>query len=232
MVSNGDNSFFQDYKNVLNSKANEESLANFAWWEPSHGRFSFGHPWKQYLKIGVLSRQCAYQIETLNGYINNQHQAPLEFRRKIQQACTKLSSESSKALKELASAIKNMTNPSSCDLHLQNSKTAVEELKIALEASMTVETDLLEVISAVTVASILINIIDCVENISESIHELSDQARFKTVKSNITPEKPQLFHCGSVKPVSDGGSGDHVVITVSPENGNPQGLMRSQQVEV
>ncbi|CAK9134098.1 unnamed protein product, partial [Ilex paraguariensis] len=61
--------------------------------------------------------------------------APSEFRRKIQQPCTKLSSESSKALKELASAIKNMTHPSSCDLHLQNSKAAAEELKIALEAS-------------------------------------------------------------------------------------------------
>ncbi|CAK9181019.1 unnamed protein product [Ilex paraguariensis] len=241
MVSKDDNSVLQDYKNVLNSKENEESLANFAWWEPCHGRFGFCHPWKQYLKIGVLSRQCAYQIETLNGYINPQPQAPSEFRRKIQQPCTKLSSESSKALKELASAIKNMTHPSSCDLHLQNSKAAAEELKIALEASPPVKTDLLEVIPAVTVASILINIIKSVENISASIHELSDQARFRTVKSNVIAEKPQLFHSGTVKPISDGdgdggdgdgGGGDHIVIIVSPENGNPQGLMRSQHVEV
>lgn len=45
--------------------------ANFARWEPGHGRFKFCHPWKQYLKIGALARQCAYQIETLNGHINS-----------------------------------------------------------------------------------------------------------------------------------------------------------------
>lgn len=44
--------------------------ANFARWEPGHGRFHFRHPWKQYLKIGVLARQCAYRIDALNGYIN------------------------------------------------------------------------------------------------------------------------------------------------------------------
>ena len=45
--------------------------ANFARWEPGHGRFHFCHPWKQYLKIGVLARQCAYRIDALNGYFNS-----------------------------------------------------------------------------------------------------------------------------------------------------------------
>ncbi|GLU00844.1 hypothetical protein SLE2022_181830 [Rubroshorea leprosula] len=40
----------QGYKCVLNSKASEESLANFVGWEPAHGSFCFGYPWKQYLK--------------------------------------------------------------------------------------------------------------------------------------------------------------------------------------
>ncbi|KAD7478185.1 hypothetical protein E3N88_01321 [Mikania micrantha] len=58
------------YKSVLNSKAAEESLANFAWWEPGHGKFGLYHPWKQYLKIGVASRQCGSHIEALNGYLD------------------------------------------------------------------------------------------------------------------------------------------------------------------
>ncbi|KAL8505171.1 hypothetical protein ACS0TY_016400 [Phlomoides rotata] len=45
-----DKSRFQGYKSVLNSKATEENLANFAWWEPAHGHFKFHHPWQQYLK--------------------------------------------------------------------------------------------------------------------------------------------------------------------------------------
>ena len=44
--------------------------ANFAAWEPPHGRFPFRHPWKLYLKVGTLARECAYRIEALNGYLN------------------------------------------------------------------------------------------------------------------------------------------------------------------
>ena len=47
---------------------------NFARWEPRHGRFRFRHPWKHYLKIGSVTRQCAYRIDTLNGYINSEIQ--------------------------------------------------------------------------------------------------------------------------------------------------------------
>lgn len=43
--------------------------ANWARWEPGHGRFKFRHPWNQYLKIGALARQCAYEIATLQGYV-------------------------------------------------------------------------------------------------------------------------------------------------------------------
>ncbi|KAM0011850.1 putative aluminum-activated malate transporter [Helianthus debilis subsp. tardiflorus] len=48
--------------------------ANFAWWEPGHGKFRFSHPWKQYLKIGVLMRQCGYHIEALNAYLDEKFQ--------------------------------------------------------------------------------------------------------------------------------------------------------------
>jgi len=51
--------------------------ANFARWEPRHGRFQFHHPWKQYLKIGALVRQCAYRIEALNGYLNSDLQVTI-----------------------------------------------------------------------------------------------------------------------------------------------------------
>jgi len=93
-----DKKFLKGYKSVLNSKNSEESLvcvylstptphllpiylnfsdnsfdafqANFAAWEPGHGRFPFGHPWKLYLKVGTLARECAYRIEALNGCLN------------------------------------------------------------------------------------------------------------------------------------------------------------------
>ncbi|KAL9373921.1 hypothetical protein Peur_033541 [Populus x canadensis] len=209
--SNSDKSFLQGYKNVLNSKSTEESMANLARWEPRHGRFRSRHPWKQYLKIGELTRQCAYHIETLNGYINSDIHAPQEFRCKIQEPCTQMSAECGKALKSLASAIKTTTVPSSENVNVENSKTAVQDLKIALKAvSLEHDQDLLQILPDATVASILVEIVICVEKISESVHGLSNLAHFKSVEPTVSPEKP---HRGSIKPVSEGDS-DHAVITI------------------
>ncbi|XP_024028416.1 aluminum-activated malate transporter 8 [Morus notabilis] len=213
-----DKSFLNGYKSVLNTKGTEESLANFAKWEPGHGRFLFRHPWKQYLKIGVLVRQCAYQIEALNSHFTSDIQAPVEFIRVIEESCTKMSSESGKVLKSLASSIKAMKHPESANEHVENSKAAVKDLKTALEAAGMGDSDLLAIISAATVASILVEIVDCVEKISEAVHELSQMARFKKVENTVSPEtkpKQMLLHRGSVKPVLDGDQRpDHVTITV------------------
>ncbi|KAF3442748.1 hypothetical protein FNV43_RR16665 [Rhamnella rubrinervis] len=215
-----DKSFLQGYKSVLTSKGTEDSLANFARWEPGHGRFLFRHPWKQYLKVGALARQCAYHIETLNSHINADDvvQAPQEFVRAIKPSCTKMSSESGKALKALASAIKAMKHPTSANQHVDESKAAVDDLKMALESASNIEdTDLLTIVPTTTVASILVEIVKCVEKISESMHELSQLAQFKSVEPTVSPEKQlHLLHRGSVNPVLDGDDStafdDHVVI--------------------
>ncbi|KAM6547739.1 hypothetical protein CsatB_019415 [Cannabis sativa] len=213
-----DKSFLQGYKSVLNSKANEESLANFARWEPGHGRFLFRHPWKQYLKIAALARQCAYLIEALNSQCSSDIQAPPDFTSLIQESCIKMSSETGKTLKSLATSIKAMKHPNSATEHVENSKTAAKDLKSALEAAAIEDLDLLAIISAATVASTLVEIVECVEKISDSVHELSQMAHFKKIEATVSPEKaPQmLLHRGTVKPVLlDGDTDDdHVVITV------------------
>ncbi|XP_035544775.1 aluminum-activated malate transporter 8-like [Juglans regia] len=229
----------QGYKRVLNSKNDEESLANFARWEPGHGPFPFRHPWKQYLKIGALARQCAYQIEALNGYMIANYsdiQASLEFRYKIRELTTKISSESSKALQALATSIKTMTNPSVADSHVEISKTAINEFEIALKADLVVleNVNVLAIIPIASVTSILIEITRCVEKICESVHELSCLAHFKSVEPSVAPEKPQLLHRGSIKPLLDGNmrSIDHVTITVSATSNMNIGPMENEISEV
>ncbi|KAK6126476.1 hypothetical protein DH2020_039781 [Rehmannia glutinosa] len=181
-------SFLQSYKSVLNSKATEESLANFAWWEPAHGRFKFRHPWKQYLKIGALVRECACLIEALNGYINSKShvrlQASSELQMKIQQPCIKMSTESGKALKELSFAIKKMTCPSSSSsAHTQNYRAATDDLKNILQNSSS-KADLQEIMPLLVIASVLIDITSFVDKIALSVHELSQKACFKSLKNN------------------------------------------------
>ncbi|KAM7505054.1 hypothetical protein LguiB_003958 [Lonicera macranthoides] len=212
---------------VVLNMTNHFLKANFAWWEPGHGGFMFRHPWNQYLKIGGLARQCAYQLDALNAYLSSDLQAPTEFQRIIRKPCMKISTESSKALKELASAMKTMMRPSPASTHVRNCKIAIDDLKATMESSSIEREELLQIVPVVTVASTLIEIIKCVEEIAESIYELSEKAHFKSsLKSTVSPEKPHILHRGIVKPVNDGDVDDRcVVITVhgssnSPENGN------------
>ncbi|RZC78532.1 hypothetical protein C5167_002727 [Papaver somniferum] len=193
------------YKSVLNSMTAEESLANFAKWEPPHGRFRFRHPWNQYLKIGAITRQCACQMEALNGCINSEIQASSqEFKKKIQEACTKMTFESSKALMELSSSIKTMTHPKFVIAHLKTSRMAAEDLKMALKEAQLEKTELLQIIPTTTVISLLIEILAYTERISESVHELSRSAKFRGVADST-----------AIVPVSDSeDSVPHVVLTV------------------
>lgn len=56
---------FSKCKAVLNSKSKDESLANFARWEPWHGKFGLTYPWDKYLKIGEVLRELAATILSL-----------------------------------------------------------------------------------------------------------------------------------------------------------------------
>ncbi|XP_073151915.1 aluminum-activated malate transporter 8-like [Henckelia pumila] len=181
-VDNKDKSCLQGCESVLDSKTTEESLANFAWWEPGHGGFRFNHPWKQYLKIGAFACECARHIKALHGYaINSKRKAASEIFKKLQKSCTTMSSESAKALQDLASAIKILKCPSSSSIqtHVKNSKFAADEFKSILKNIPPPQQNLQEIMQLLVVASVLIDIIKCVERISESVHELSKRAGFQ-----------------------------------------------------
>ncbi|XP_059431174.1 aluminum-activated malate transporter 8-like [Corylus avellana] len=186
-----DKSFLQGYKSVLTSQETEESMANLARWEVWHFRFGFQHPWKQYLKIGTLCRQCAYKVDALNSYLNTkiQFQTPSEFQSKIQEPCTKICSESGQALKELALGLKKVMNqPTSVNLHIERSKMAAENLKSLLNTTSLWENDNLQlIIPTGAVALILVDIVPYIEKISEALHELASLAHFKRVDARVSP---------------------------------------------
>ncbi|KAI3461250.1 hypothetical protein Pfo_017913 [Paulownia fortunei] len=167
------------YRTALNSKGTEESLANFAKWEPRHGRFRYRHPWDQYLKIGGNTRECAYRVDALNSFLNSEMQTPVEIRTKIQESCTKMSSECSHALRELALGIKTMTRPTPADPHIANAKTAAKNLKSLLQTGLWPDANLLDVIPAATVASLLIEVVSSTVKIADSVHGLASLSKYK-----------------------------------------------------
>ncbi|XP_010510791.1 PREDICTED: aluminum-activated malate transporter 7-like [Camelina sativa] len=210
---------FDNYKSVLNSKSNEESLANFAKWEPGHGQFRFRHPWKQYLALGELIRQCAYRIHALNSYLNTDDtKVPVEIKNKLREPLKRMSLESGKAMKEMSMSLKKMTKPSSCDLHVQNARSACKSLTNLLNSGILKEVEPLELISLLTAISLLIDIINLTEKILESLHELASAAKFKD-----KTERPLSFEKTNAKSIVCGRPikchDDHVV-TIIEDDGN------------
>ncbi|XP_008230212.1 PREDICTED: aluminum-activated malate transporter 2 [Prunus mume] len=229
--SKDDKAFLQAYKSALNSKSSEESLANFARWEPGHGRFHFCHPWKQYLKVATLTRQCAYRIEALHSRLTAENKVSPEILNIIQESCTKLSLETGKALKELAAAFKEMTKSPSPETHMAKAKAAAKSLRSLLKSGLWEDTELLEVMPAATVGSLLLDAVNCSEKIIESVNELAFLANFKTVEATVSLEKSQS---GKLDTKEKNPNTD-VVVTIAeapsvlPENAKKVG---SQRVEV
>ncbi|BBH05325.1 Aluminium activated malate transporter family protein [Prunus dulcis] len=146
--------------------------ANFARWEPGHGRFHFCHPWKQYLKVATLTRQCAYRIEALHSRLTADNKVSPEILNIIQESCTKLSLETGKALKELAAAFKEMTKSPSPETHMAKAKAAAKSLRSLLKSGLWEDTELLEVMPAATVGSLLLDVVNCSEKIIELLMNL------------------------------------------------------------
>ncbi|KAF9675240.1 hypothetical protein SADUNF_Sadunf09G0011500 [Salix dunnii] len=181
----------QGFESIIDTITKEESLANFARWEPGHGPFRIRLPWKQYLKIGSLTRECACRIESLNGYLSFGIQTPPEIGGRIQELSTKMSTESGKALKELAFAIKTMTAPSSAGLYIIKSKNATENIKSLFNSTLSKDTLLQEIVPATTVISLLVDVVSCTVKIAESVYVLASLARFKSEEHQLeTPKSP------------------------------------------
>ncbi|VFQ79693.1 unnamed protein product [Cuscuta campestris] len=189
-----------DCESVLSSQASEESLATFAWWEIRHCGLTSNPPLKQYLKVGLLARECASHILTLSIFSSFSHpqkeEQTIEMVRRIKEPCMLICSESSKALRELSSTIKTMTHPSpAIEAHLQNSKAAMDDLKAALGTNL-----LLHIVPALTLASVLTDLGGCIDHLANSIVELSEKAHFKK----------HLLHRGTVNPVQE----DETIVVV------------------
>ncbi|GAV71133.1 ALMT domain-containing protein [Cephalotus follicularis] len=206
----------QGYKCVLNSKATEESMANFASWEPPHGRFNFGHPWKQYLKIGEAIRSCACCIETLNSFVYSEVEAPAHLKEHLKHLCMTLSSTSSNVLNELAVTLKSMKKSLKIDFLVEEMNFAVQELQKTLKTlpnhhimrpPLTTQTTddapsggpitepivptLIEILPLATLVSLLIENAARIEGIADAVDELAGLAEFQPAIDKKTNQSQQ-----------------------------------------
>ncbi|MCD7456928.1 hypothetical protein HAX54_033579 [Datura stramonium] len=205
------------FKCVLNSKASEEAMANFARWEPAHGLFNFQHPWGKYLKISASMRSCACCIEALTSCINQKDQASELLKNQLTNSCQQVSSSTADILKELALNMKTMRKSSRMDMLIQEKNSAIQELETLMEQlsglliqpkgaknekddqekpvirTSTNVIPLVEIIPTATFASLVIEIATRIEGIADAVEELSKMAKFNLEDAEmIKQNKPVI----------------------------------------
>lgn len=116
-----------------------------------------------------------------------------------------------------------MVRSSSANPHIAASKSVAANLKSLLKTELIGEDDvnLIEIVPVAAVALLLIDIVKCIENIEEAVHELASLASFKIIDS--IDEQPNLRRRGTVavQPLEEES---HHAISVNEssnlENGN------------
>ncbi|KAK9083960.1 hypothetical protein Scep_030431 [Stephania cephalantha] len=172
---------FDGYLSVLHSKSKDEILANFARWEPWHGKFGFFYPWDKYLHVGDLLNELAASIFSLKECVHSPRQ-PLSTpaRLPLKEPCKAVASFVSSTLRELGESIKNMRI-----MIRQGGATAakLQKMKVELSGAMSVSdvAKLDKTVDGLAMASFvfsLMEILDKVEKLVKEVENLGDEAGF------------------------------------------------------
>ncbi|KAL5864043.1 hypothetical protein ACOSQ3_001557 [Xanthoceras sorbifolium] len=166
-------------KSVLYSKSKDESLANFARWEPWHGKFGFSYPWKKYLQIGEVLRDVAVATLSLKGCLRSPRQSSETLRASIKEACEEVAC----TLRELGESIVKMRRCQPAALLMPKLKSMRQELSLVVSPCTL---GLLEnsdgVLEIASFVFTLMQIIDKVEELTKEVEELGELAGFHAKK--------------------------------------------------
>ncbi|CDP03618.1 unnamed protein product [Coffea canephora] len=173
----------KDCKSVFHSKSTDESLANFAKWEPWHGKFGLSHPWDMYLETGEVLRELAALILSLGVCVQSSRQ--LHQATAIREPCEIIGLSLAWILRELGESIFNMTRCRAKALIAPKLEFIKQELS-RLGSSLQIkglEKD--ENLAMATFIFLLMQISENVEVIAQEVEKLGQLAYFRTKNPDV-----------------------------------------------
>ncbi|KAF9686973.1 hypothetical protein SADUNF_Sadunf02G0045700 [Salix dunnii] len=165
---------FRSCLSMLSSKAKDESLVNFARWEPWHGKFGLFHPWEKYQKIGEVLRELAATILSLEGSLDSSKEPLQALRESIKEPCEAAASSLAWTLRELGESIKKMRR-------CQSEPFIAPELRLArqrLSQVMCGKLDTAEGLSIACFVLSLMRVAEKLEGLAKEVEELGELAGF------------------------------------------------------
>ncbi|XP_075524415.1 aluminum-activated malate transporter 12-like isoform X2 [Primulina tabacum] len=185
-----DGAYIEACKAVLNSKSNDEALANFAKWEPWHGKFGLNYPWNKYLEIGEYLRELGALVLSLQQCIQSPKQPTSMQRQTMKEPCEILIISVGFILKELGENMKKMNRCQAKTLlspNLQSLNLQFTPLCSSSKIGGILQTD--EVHLAVASFSfLLMQIVERVEILAKKVEELGELAEFSPPNPNAKYE--------------------------------------------
>ncbi|KAK7277648.1 hypothetical protein RJT34_22663 [Clitoria ternatea] len=174
-------------KSLLDSKSKDELLANFAKWEPWHGKFGFFYPWEQYLKIGEVLRELAAIILTLGGCLRASRKAgalaseseTVEF-----ESCEAIGSRIVWSMREVGESMKQMRK-CEAENHTSKLKAARTELSLMIATSKIAAIE--NSTEALAIASSVFFLMEVVDKVEELIKEVEQVEAIAGFRAHSTP---------------------------------------------
>ncbi|CAN6561317.1 unnamed protein product [Malus baccata var. baccata] len=168
-------------KAVLHSKTKDETLANFAKWEPWHGKFGLHYPWTKYLQLGELLRELATIVISLKGCIQSPKQPSSSLKQSIEEPSEAVGVTLVWSLRELGESLGKMRRCNQQVVIVPKLKSTRQELSSIV--SPTSKFGPIENADELAIASfvfLLTEIVEKVEELAKEIEELGEIAGFHT----------------------------------------------------